>query len=140
MAQENLIKASGIPYTIVRSTQFFEFIGRIVESGVDGDVIRLSPALLQPIASDDVAAAMADARARRTGERHDRDRRSRAMPLDKLARKLLSANGDRREVIADVHARYYGTELNDRSLTPGDHPRLGSMRFEDWLSRHSARR
>ena len=62
MAQENLIKASGIPYTILRSTQFFEFIGRIIESGTDGDVIRLSPALLQPIASDDVAAALADCR------------------------------------------------------------------------------
>jgi hypothetical protein len=57
-----------------------------------------------------------------------------ACPLDKLARKLLNANGDRREVVADVHARYYGTELNDRSLTPGDHPRLGKTRFEDWLS------
>jgi len=58
-----------------------------------------------------------------------------AWPLDKLARKLLSANGDRREVIADIHARYYGAELNDRSLTPGDHPRLGSISFENWLSR-----
>ena len=135
MAQENLIKASGIPYTIVRSTQFFEFIDRIVESGVDGDVIRLSPALLQPIAADDVADAMADAALGAPVNGTIEIAGPEPVPLDKLARKLLNANGDRREIIADVHARYYGTELNDRSLTPGDHPRLGSIRFEDWLSR-----
>ena len=135
MAQENLIKASGIPYTIVRSTQFFEFMGRIVESGVDGNVIRLSPALLQPIASDDVADAMADAALGAPVNGTIEIAGPEPWPLDKLARSLLNANGDRREVIADVHARYYGTELNDRSLTPGDHPRLGSTRFEDWLSR-----
>ena len=140
MAQENLIKASGIPYTIVRSTQFFEFIGRIVESGVDGNVIRLSPALLQPIAADDVADAMADAALGAPMNGTIEIAGPEAWPLDKLARKLLNANGDRREVIADVHARYYGTELNDQSLTPGDHPRLGSIRFEDWLSRSTARR
>ncbi len=133
MAQENLIKASGIPYTIVRSTQFLEFIGRIVESGVDGDVIRLSPALLQPIASDDVADAMADATLSAPVNGTIEIAGPEAWPLDKLARKFLNAKGDRREVIADVHARYYGTELDDRSLTPGDHPRLGSIRFEDWL-------
>jgi uncharacterized protein YbjT (DUF2867 family) len=140
MAQEKLIKASGIPYTIVRSTQFFEFVGPIVESGVDGDVIRLSPALLQPIASDDVADAMADAALGAPVNGTIEIAGPEAWPLDKLARVLLNAKGDRREVIADVHARYYGTELNDRSLTPGDHPRLGSIRFEDWLSRTSAQR
>ena len=134
MAQENLIEASGIPYTIVRSTQFLEFISRIVESGVDGDVIRLSPALLQPIASDDVADAMADAALGTPVNGTIEIAGPEAWPLDKLARKFLNAKGDRREVIADVHARYYGTELDDRSLTPGDHPRLGSIRFEDWLS------
>jgi uncharacterized protein YbjT (DUF2867 family) len=140
MAQENLIKASGTPYTIVRSTQFFEFIDRIVESGVDGDVIRLSPALVQPIAADDVADAMADAALGAPVNGTIEICGPEARPLDKLARKLLNANGDRREVIADVHARYYGVELNDRSLTPGDHPRLGSTRFEDWLSHMSAQR
>jgi uncharacterized protein YbjT (DUF2867 family) len=134
IAQENLIKASGIPYTIVRSTQFLEFIGRIVESAVDGDVIRLSPALLQPIASDDVADAMADAALGAPVNGTIEIAGPEAWPLDKLARKFLNAKGDRREVVADVHARYYGTELDDRSLTPGDHPRLGSIRFEDWLS------
>ena len=140
MAQENLIKASGIPYTIVRSTQFFEFIDRIVESCVDGDVIRLSPALLQPIAADDVADAMADAALGAPVNGTIEIAGPEAWPLDKLARRLLNAHGDRREIIADVHARYYGTELNDRSLTPGNHPRLGAVRFEDWLSRSTARR
>ena len=140
MAQENLIKASGIPYTIVRSTQFFEFIDRIVEAGVEGDVIRLSPALVQPIAADDVADAMADAALGAPVNGTIEIAGPEARPLDKLARTLLNANGDGREVIADVHARYYGTELNDRSLTPGDQPRLGATRFEDWLSRSPARR
>jgi uncharacterized protein YbjT (DUF2867 family) len=140
MVQENLIKASGIPYTIVRSTQFFEFIGRIAESAAEGDVIRLSPAFLQPIASDDVAAAMADAALGVPVNGTIEIAGPEPWPLDKLARKLLNANGDRREVIADVHARYYGTELNDRSLTPGDHPCLGSTRFKDWLSRMLAQR
>jgi uncharacterized protein YbjT (DUF2867 family) len=135
MAQENLIEASGIPYTIVRSTQFLEFIGRIVESGVDGDVIRLSPALLQPIASDDVADAMADAALGAPVNGMIEIAGPEPWPLDKLARTFLNAKGDRREVIADVHAPYYGAELDDRSLTPGDHPRLGSIRFEEWLSR-----
>jgi uncharacterized protein YbjT (DUF2867 family) len=139
MAQEKLIKASGIPYTILRSTQFFEFIGRIAESAAEGDVIRLSPALLQPIAADDVAAALADLTVgsplNGTVEVAGPD----GCPLDKLARSFLSARGDKRQVIADVQARYYGTELDDRSLTPGDHPRLGSTHFEEWLSRSPAR-
>ena len=93
MAQENLIKASGIPYTILRSTQFFEFIGRIVESGVDGDVIRLSPALLQPIASDDVAAAMADAAVGAPVNATIEVAGPEAWPLDKFARKFWTRTG-----------------------------------------------
>jgi uncharacterized protein YbjT (DUF2867 family) len=140
VAQEKLIKASGIPYTILRSTQFFEFIGRIAESGADGDVIRLSPALVQPIASDDVVAALADLVVGQPLNATVEVAGPEASPLDKFASKFLAASGDRRQVIADVHARYYGTELDDRSLTPGDHPRLGSIRFEDWLSHMPARR
>jgi uncharacterized protein YbjT (DUF2867 family) len=140
MAQENLIKASGIPYTILHSTQFFEFIDGIIKSGSEGDVIRLSPALVQPIASDDVAAALADLALGPPLNATVEVAGPEACPLDKFARKLLAASGDRRRVIADVHARYFGTELNDRSLTPGDHPRLGSTRFEDWLSHMSAQR
>jgi uncharacterized protein YbjT (DUF2867 family) len=140
LAQENLIKASGIPYTILHSTQFFEFIDGIINSGAEGDVIRLSPALVQPIASDDVAAALADLALGPPLNATVEVAGPQACPLDKLACKFLAARGDRRRVIADVHARYFGTELNDRSLTPGDHPRLGSIRFEDWLSRSPAGR
>jgi uncharacterized protein YbjT (DUF2867 family) len=135
MAQENLIKASPVPYTIVRATQFFEFVGGIAQSATDGQTVRLSPALLQPIASDDVAAALAqvvvDAPLNGMVELAGPER----LPLDKLVRRFLSATRDPREVVADVHARYFGLELNDQSLTPGDNPRIGPTRFEDWLSR-----
>ena len=118
MAQENLIKASGIPYTILRSTQFFEFVGGIAQSATDGQTVRLSPALLQPIMSDDVADAMADATlgapVNGTIEIAGPDK----VPLDELVRRFLRAKQDPRNVIADIHARYFGAELDDRSLTP----------------------
>lgn len=135
VAQENLIKASRIPYTILRATQFFEFIGGIIDSSSDGATARLSPALMQPIAADDVSAAMADlavaAPLNCTLEIAGPDR----FPLDEIARKYLTARGDSRQVIADVHARYFGSELNDRSLVPDTGPRLGPTRFHNWLSR-----
>jgi uncharacterized protein YbjT (DUF2867 family) len=138
VAQEELIKASKIPYTILRSTQFFEFIEGIVNSGVDGDTIRLSPALIQPVAADDVSAVLADlavgAPVNGVVEVAGPDR----FPLDELARKFLAARHDKRQVIADVHARYFGNELNDRSLVAGDDSRIGSTRFHNWLSRSSA--
>lgn len=139
IAQENLIKGSGIPYTILRSTQFFEFINGIIKSGTEGDVVRLSPALLQPIASDDVVARLAELVVGPPLNGTVEVAGPEARPLDKLARKFLAVSGDKRQVIADVHARYFGAELNDRSLTPGDRPHLGSIRFDDWLST-SARR
>jgi uncharacterized protein YbjT (DUF2867 family) len=136
-SQEKLIKASRIPHTILQSTQFFEFVGGIVQSGTDGGVIRVSPALLQPIASDDVAAALAEiavgAPVNGTVEVAGPER----IPLDVIARTYLAAKGDRRQVIADVHARYFGTELDDRALTPRSKPLLGSARFEDWLNRYA---
>jgi uncharacterized protein YbjT (DUF2867 family) len=135
MAQETLIKASSIPYTIVRATQFFEFVGGIAQSTTDGQTVRLSPALVQPIVSDDVAAALAEvtlgAPLNGTVELAGPER----LPLDKLVGQFLIATQDPREVVTDVHARYYGIELNDQSLTPGDNPRIGPTRFEDWLSR-----
>lgn len=138
-AQEDLIKASGRPFTILRATQFFEFVGGIVESGANGDTIRLSPALFQPIASDDVAAALADlaiaAPVNGTVEVAGAD----AAPLDEFARQFLAAKGDRRRVIADVHARYFGSELDDQSLTPAGKARIGAVRFADWLSHASAK-
>jgi uncharacterized protein YbjT (DUF2867 family) len=139
MTQEKLIKASGIPFTILHSTQFFEFVRGIIESAAGDGAIRLSPALVQPIASDDVAATLAELAVGSPLNATVEVAGPEACPLDKLARSYLAATGDRRQVIADVHARYFGAKLNDRSLTPGDRPRLGSIRFEDWLKRTSAR-
>ncbi len=135
VAQEALIRASTVPYSIVRSTQFFEFMPGIAQSATDGQTVRLSPALVQPIASDDVAAALADvavaAPVNGTIEIAGPDR----LGLEEMVRRFLSANNDPRRVVADVHARYYGTELDDQSLTPGDDPRLGPTHFGEWLSR-----
>lgn len=135
VAQENLIKASKIPYAILRATQFFEFIGSIVESGAEDGGVRLSPALIQPVAADDVSAALADlavgAPVNGTMEIGGPDR----FPLDELARRYLAERDDAREVIADIHARYFGTELNDRSLIAGDGARRGPRRFFSWLGR-----
>jgi uncharacterized protein YbjT (DUF2867 family) len=138
VAQENLIKASGIPYTILRSTQFFEFVDGIVKSGAEGDVVRLSPALFQPIASDDVVANLAELTLAPPLNGTVEVAGPEALPMDNFGRKFLAASGDHRKVIADVHWRYFGTELNDRSLTPGDRPRLGSIRFDEWLRRSKA--
>ena len=135
VAQERLIKASRIPYTIVRSTQFFEFMDGIAKSATTGQTVHLSPALLQPIASDDVAAALADVTvgppANGTIEIAGPDR----LGLAELVRRFLGATKDARQVVADVHARYFGAELTDQSLTPGDSPRVGGTRFADWLAR-----
>lgn len=133
--QEDLIKASGIPYTILQATQFFEFANGIIQSGTDGDVIRLSPALFQPIASDDVAAAMAELAVGAPLNGTVEVAGPELIGLDVLAMQVMAANGDKRRVISDVHARYFGSELDDKSLTPGsDRPRLGPTRFADWLS------
>lgn len=133
VAQENLIRASGIPYTIVHSTQFFEFIGKIIKSGTDGNVIRLSPAPVQPIAADDVAAALADFAVGPAVNGMVEVAGPNLYPLDTLAREFLVVNQDTREVITDVNARYFGALLNDKSLIPGEHPRFAPTRFEDWL-------
>ena len=140
LAQENLIKASKIPYTIVRSTQFFEFLNGIAQSSTVGQTVRLSPALLQPIASDDVAAALADATLGAPVNGTIEVAGPERLPLDELARRYLSAIQDRRQVVGDAKARYFGTVINDQSLTPGDNARLGSIRFDDWLSRSAPRK
>lgn len=138
-AQENLIKASGVAYTIVRSTQFFEFVGSIIEAGADGDVIRLSPALVQPIASDDVAAALADLAVAPPVNGTIEVAGPEPFPLDKVAGEVLAANEDGRRVIADVRARYFGVVLNDQSLIPGASPRIGPTHFVDWLGQSTPR-
>ena len=134
LAQENLIRGSTIPYSILRATQFFEFVGGIVASSSDGQIARLSPALFQPVASDDVAAALADVTLadpiNGTIELAGPERLS----LDEFGRRYTVAIKDPRKVVADFHARYFGAELDDRSLTPGDRPRLGAIRFEEWLA------
>jgi len=135
MAQEDLIKASPVPYSIVRATQFFEFVSAIAQSATDGQTVRLSPALVQPIVSEDVAAALADIAVKEPLNGTVELAGPEAIRLDELVRRFLSANRDARTVTTDVHALYFGLELNDQSLTPGDNPRLGPTRFEDWLSR-----
>jgi uncharacterized protein YbjT (DUF2867 family) len=139
MAQENLIKASKVPYTIVRATQFFEFVGGIAQSATDGQTVRLPPALMQPIVSDDVAAAVADVAINAPVNGMIEIAGPELIRQDELVRRFLSAKQDARQVVTDVHARYYGIELNDQSLTPGDNPRLGPTRFKDWLSRSMPR-
>jgi uncharacterized protein YbjT (DUF2867 family) len=138
LAQEALLKASRVPYTILRSTQFFEFVESIIEAGAADGTVRLSPALMQPVAADDVAAALADLAVgtpmNATLEVAGLDR----FPLDELARKFLAARADTRQVIADIHARYFGSELNDRSLVANIDARIGVTRFQNWLSRAAA--
>jgi uncharacterized protein YbjT (DUF2867 family) len=137
MAQENLIKASSIAYTIVRATQFFEFVGGIAQSATEGQTVRVPPALMQPIAADDVAAAMAEAAIAKplngTVELAGPER----IRQDEMVRQFLGKTGDAGTVIADPKALYYGLAVNDQSLMPGDHPRLGPTRFADWLSRNA---
>jgi uncharacterized protein YbjT (DUF2867 family) len=140
MVQEDLIKASNIPYTIVRATQFFEFVNGIAESATDGQTVRLPPALMQPIVSDDVAAALADVAINAPVNGMIELAGPELIRQDELVRRFLSAKQDARQVVTDVHARYFGIELNDQSLTPGDNPRIGPTRFEDWLSRSVAQR
>jgi uncharacterized protein YbjT (DUF2867 family) len=133
IAQEELIRASGLPYTIVHSTQFFEFLGGIAASAGQGDTIALSPAFIQPIASDDVAAALADvvlgAPVNGIVEIAGPDR----FRLSDLVRDYLAVKGDTRTVRADVHARYFGAELKEDTLVPQGAARLGASRIGNWL-------
>jgi uncharacterized protein YbjT (DUF2867 family) len=138
MAQENLIKASGIPFTIVHATQFFEFTNGIAQSGTDGSTVRLSPVLMQPMAADDVAAAMAEAALADPVNGMIEVAGPDQIRQDELVRQFLAATGDTRKVITGDDARYFGIEVNDQSLVPGANPRLGTIRFKDWLSRSGA--
>src|SRR5437016_10895850 len=137
MAQEKLIKASPIPYTIVRATQFFEFVDGIAQSATEGQTVRLPPVLMQPIASDDVAAVMADAALAKPLNGTVDLAGPEPIRQDDLVRQFLNATGDARKVITDARALYYGINVNDQSLTPGENPRLGPTRFADWLSRNA---
>ena len=135
MAQEKLIKASPIPYTIVRATQFFEFVSGSAQSATDGQTVRVPPALMQPIAADDVAAVVADVALAKPLNGTFELAGPEPIRQDALVRQFLAATGDARTVTTDPKALYYGLEMNDQSLAPGDNPRIGPTRFEDWLRR-----
>src|SRR6478672_3517397 len=139
VAQEKLIKASGIPYTIVRSTQFMEFLGGIADSSADGKMVRLPPVLFQPIAADDVAASVADVAlaAPRNGivEIAGPER----APFNEIVARYLKAVGDPREVVSDPEARYYGSRVEERSLVPLGEARLGRIGLDEWFRRSQAR-
>jgi uncharacterized protein YbjT (DUF2867 family) len=139
-AQENLIKGSSIPYSIVRATHFFEFVKGLADVSTDGNKVRLPTALIQPMAADDVARAVGwvatGSPVNGTVEVGGPEK----FRLDELVRRGLAAWNDRREVVADPHARYYGIELSERTLLPGDDARLGETRFETWLTQPAAKR
>jgi uncharacterized protein YbjT (DUF2867 family) len=140
VAQEDLIKASGMPYTILRSTQFFEFGGRIADEASDGSTVRVPGALIQPILSDDVVLVLAELAlgppVNGTVEVGGPER----FRFEEFIARALGGKNDNRKVVADLHARYFGTELSEESLVPGNKARLGQTRFDTWLSRFSAPR
>jgi uncharacterized protein YbjT (DUF2867 family) len=138
MAQEQRIASAGIAYTIVRATQFFEFLGAIAQFSTVGDSVRVSPALIQPIASDDVAAMMAEVSLGAPLNGMLEIAGPEAFRLNELMERYLLAIGNRRDVISDVDALYSGVVLNDRSLTPDDGARLGSIAFDSWIARSKA--
>ncbi|SNT30738.1 Uncharacterized conserved protein YbjT, contains NAD(P)-binding and DUF2867 domains [Streptosporangium subroseum] len=135
IAQEKLIKESSIPYSIVHATQFFEFVGSIAEAAADGDTVRLAPVLIQPMAAEDVAGAVGGVSVGSPVNGTVEVAGPERFRLDELVRQGLSARDDPREVIADPHARYFGAELSERTLVPGDDAILTETRFDDWLSR-----
>jgi uncharacterized protein YbjT (DUF2867 family) len=134
-AQEKLIRASGIPYTIVRATQFFEFLKAIADAGTQGDTIHLSTAFIQPIASDDVAAAVLsavlEAPKNDVVEIGGPDR----MTFTEIIQKYLDKTKDPRKVLADDKATYFGAQLTERALVPEDNAYLGTINFEEWYSK-----
>jgi uncharacterized protein YbjT (DUF2867 family) len=138
VAQEKLIKEGPIPYTIVEATQFFEFTKRIADEATVDNSVRLPPVLFQPIAADDVAGALCKVATSAPLNSKIEIAGPEAFRFDELIRRRLSALDDSREVVADPQARYFGAELSERSIVPGDGAQLGETRFEDWLSRSAS--
>ncbi len=137
VAQEKLIAASGMPYTIVRSTQFFEFLKRIADEATAGNTVRIAPVLFQPIAADDVAKAVARFAVSAPANGIVEIAGPQQFRFDEFVRLGLSAWQDPRVAVADPHARYFGMQLGERSLVPDAGAKLGEIRFEEWLG-HSA--
>jgi len=133
VAQENLIKASSMPYSIVRATQFFEFVKGIADFSTDGNKVRLPSVLIQPMAADDIAAAVADVAIGSPVNRTVEIGGPEQFRLDEIVRRGLAAWKDPREVVADPHARYYGIAVSEKTLVPADGARLGPTHFEAWL-------
>ncbi|MCD0484877.1 SDR family oxidoreductase [Streptacidiphilus sp. ASG 303] len=133
-AQEELIRSSGIPYSIVHATQFFEFMKGIADAATDGGTVRLAPVGIQPVHSDDVAAAVGRTAVGTPVNGVVEVAGPDAFQLDELIRQGLAAKGDPREVVTDVHARYFGAELREDTLLPGPDAHLAATRFADWLA------
>src|SRR5690348_61749 len=138
MAQENLIKDSSIPYSIVHATQFFEFVKGIADFSTDGNKVSLPPVLIQPMAAEDVASAVGRVATGSPVNGTVEVGGPEKFRLDELVRRALAAWKDPREVVADPHARYYGIEVEERTLIPEDDARLGKTRFETWLTQSAA--
>jgi uncharacterized protein YbjT (DUF2867 family) len=139
-AQETLIKRSGIPYSIVHATQFFEFVNRIADEATVGSTVRLPSVLIQPMAADDVAKAVAAVAVGAPGNGTVEVAGPQQFRFDELIRRGLGARSDPRNVVVDPHARYFGAELGERSLIPAGNARLGEIRFEDWLNQPAPQR
>ena len=133
LTQETLIRTSPIPYTIVHATQFFEFLEKIADDATTGTTVRLSEALIQPMAAEDVAAAVARAATTAPANGIVEVGGPEQFRLDTLIRRVLGAKGDPREVLTDPQARYFGAPLSERTLVPGAEATLGDIRFDDWL-------
>jgi uncharacterized protein YbjT (DUF2867 family) len=133
VAQEKLIKTSGIPYTIIRSTQFLEFLGGIASSSTDGNIVRLSPGLFQPIAADDVAAIVVDVALAVPQNGIIEIAGPERAPFNEIVARYLKAVGDPRKVVSDPTARYFGGRVEERSLRPLGEARLGHIGFDEWL-------
>ena len=138
VAQEKLIETSGIPYTIIRATQFLEFLGGIAASSADGNIVRLSPGLFQPIAADDVAANVADVALALPRNGIVEIAGPERAPFNEMVARYLKAVGDPREVVRDPEARYFGGRVEERSLVPLGEARLGRITFDEWLRRSQA--
>ena len=138
VAQEKLIKTSGIPYTIVRSTQFLEFLRGVANSSADGNIVRLPPILFQPIASDDVAVGVADVALAPPRNGIVEIAGPERAPFNEIVARYLKAIGDPREVVSDPEARYWGGRVDEHSLVPLGEARLGRIGLDEWLRRSQA--